>query len=256
MPTPTPWYTAGAELLARSRAHWKGFALFMVTGGLVGGVTALLRAPVYRSAAAFRAQSRPDTLSGSVPMGAQTNAQLLGDLLTSDTVLRRVARGRFPEAGPLTVEQLRRAILVAVNLRTAVVRFTVDARTPQLAQALAESTLAALTAANAALRATRVEEEQALFADRAAQAREALRAAERAGQEVEVARQVYVQLRVAEELAAVQEARNAPVVAVIDSPQPPSRPDRPRRRSAVLVGLLIGAALALLRFALEGTPRS
>ncbi len=66
-----------------------------------------------------------------------------------------------------------------------------------------------------------------------------------------MAQQIYVQLRVAEELAVAREARDAPTIEVIESPQLPVRPDRPRLRFAVLLGLVIGASLALVRFALE-----
>src|SRR2546426_925068 len=180
-----PWYAAGAELLTRSRAHWKSFALFLLIGGVAGGLTALLRHPVYRSGAAFRAEPRVDWQGSNVAVWVQPNAQFLADLLRSDTVLRRVASGTFPTNEHFTIGQLRGAINVSVNYRTWVVSFSVDARTPQLAQALAESTLAALTAANV-------------------------------------------------------------------SPQLRAQPDRPRRRPAVLLGLLIGAAVALVRLVLEG----
>jgi len=262
MSTPTPWYTAGTRLLARGRAHWRSVTLLTLVGGAVGGVTALLRAPVYRSEAAFRAQSRLETPGGTVPVGAQTNAQFLADLLTSDTVLRRVAQGAG-SGGP-SVDRLRQAIHVSVNLRTAIVRFSVDARTPQLARALAAGALAALTDANAALRAARASEERALIAARTAHAREQLEAAQRAlrarGEsqrlEADVARQVYVQMRVMEEMAAAREARNAATVGVIESPQLPVRPDRPRRGTAMLVGFLVGAAVALLRLLLEDDART
>ena len=231
--------------------------LLTLVGGAVGGVTALLRAPVYRSGAAFNAQLRLDTQGSNVPVGVQTNAQFLADLLTSDTVLRRVAHGAGP-GGP-TVDQLRQAIHVSVNLRSFVVRFTVDARTPQLARALAETTLVAVTAANAALREARANEARALIAARTAHAKDEYQAAERAlraqGEskrlEADVARQVYVQMRVVEELAAAREDRNAPTIGVIETPQLPTRPDRPRRGSAMAVGFLIGAAVALLRLVLE-----
>ncbi|PYP70585.1 MAG: hypothetical protein DMD41_14630 [Gemmatimonadetes bacterium] len=263
-----PWYAAGAELLARSRAHWKSFALFLLIGGVAGGLTALLRHPVYRSGAAFRAEPRVDWQGSNVAVWVQPNAQFLADLLRSDTVLRRVASGTFPTNEHFTIGQLRGAINVSVNYRTWVVSFSVDARTPPLAQALAESTLAALTAANAALRQSRADTERALYADRAAHARDELRAAEHAlaanghsaprqrqadqlKRAVDIAQQVYVQLLLEGELAALQEARSAPVVAVIDSPQLPAHPDRPRRRTAVLVGLLIGAAVALVQLVLQ-----
>jgi len=233
--------------------------LLTLVGGAVGGVTALLRAPVYRSGAAFRAQLRLNTEGSNVPVGVQTNPQFLADLLTSDTVLRRVAQGAGSGGGGPSIDQLRQAIHVGVNLRSSVVRFTVDARTPELARALAESTLVAVTAANATLRETRSNESRALIAARAAHAKDEYQAAERAlraqGEskrlEADVARQVYVQMRVMEEMAAAREERNAPTIGVIETPQLPTRPDRPRRGSAMAVGFLIGAAVALLRLVLE-----
>jgi uncharacterized protein involved in exopolysaccharide biosynthesis len=232
----------------------------MVVGGVAGGITARVRAPVYRSAVVFRAQQGRE-----VQGGARTNAQFLADLLISDTVLRRVANGA-PVDEHLTVDGLRRAIKVDVNLRTGVVRFTVDARTPQLAQALATSALADLSDANTAMRQTRAQQQRAFISQRTAHALEELQAAEQAlrasrGRDAatenrltltaHVAQQIYVQLRVAEELAVAREARDAPTIEVIESPQLPVRPDRPRLRFAVLLGLVIGASLALVRFALE-----
>ncbi len=233
----------------------------MVVGGVAGGVTARVRTPVYRSEMAFRAQQGRE-----VQGQARTAAQFLGDLLMSDTVLRRVASSAPPGDGRLSVDALRRAIKMDVNLRTGIVRFTVDASTPQLAQALAERTLADLGEANIALRQTRAQQQRAFIAQRTAHALEELQAAEQAlrasrGRDavredrltlaVHVAQQIYVQLRVAEELAVAREARDAPTIEVIESPRLPARPDRPRLRFAVLLGLLIGASLALVRFALE-----
>jgi uncharacterized protein involved in exopolysaccharide biosynthesis len=234
----------------------------MVVGGVAGGITARVRTPVYRSAVVFRAQQGRE-----VQGGARTNAQFLADLLISDTVLRRVANSAAPGDGRVSVDGLRRAIKVDVNLRTGVVRFTVDARTPQLAQALAESALADLGDANTAMRQTRAQQQRIFIAQRTAHALEELQAAEQAlraasrGSDAakqtrltlaaHVAQQIYVQLRVAEELAVAREARDAPTIEVIESPQLPVRPDRPRLRFAVLLGLVIGASLALVRFALE-----
>lgn len=242
----------------------------MLIGGIAGGASALLRPSVYRSGATFRARSRLEPQGGNAPVGTPANAQFFADLLTSDTVLRRVARATFPPPlqAQVSVGQLRQAIKVSVNYRTAVVSFSVDARTPQLARALAETTLAVLTAVNAAVRQTRADDVRASIGDRTTHAQEELQAAERALQTagrgksgaeetrlreaVDLARQIYVQLRVAEELAVAQEDRDAPTIGLIDPPQLPAQPDRPRPRSAVLVGLLIGAALALIRLTLAG----
>ncbi len=258
------------------RAHWKSVALFAAAGAIVGGITALLLPPVYRSGAVFQAETNSFTPIGGPLVGIaarQANPQFFGDLLTTDAVLRRVA-----EAEQVDIQELRQTLKVDVNLRTGVVRFTLGAGTPQRAKALAERSLAALGEVSLALRQASADPQRAFIAQRAARAREELRAAEQALQTfvrgrtgrnlaatqldeaqlrgaVDVAQQVYLQLRLQEEGAAVEDARNTPVISVIDPPVLPARPDRPRRRLAVLVGLLIGLSVALVRLLLEGERR-
>src|SRR2546425_11011934 len=101
-----PWYAGSAELLARSRAHWKSFALFLLIGGVAGGLTALLRHPVYRPGAAFRAGPRVDWQGSNVAVREQPNAPFLAEALRAETVLGRVAPGSFPTNEPLTIGQL------------------------------------------------------------------------------------------------------------------------------------------------------
>jgi uncharacterized protein involved in exopolysaccharide biosynthesis len=211
--------------------------------------------------------------------------------LTTDAVLRRVANDSFSwqgKAEPLaaiygydgqsdalrafnTVKKLRKAVKVDVNIRTGVVRFSIEARAPELAEAFAESTLAALNAANVDLRRTRAAAERQFTADRAEHAKEDLREAEQAladfyqrnrsisaspllqleeGQlkrQVDMAQQVYVQLRLQEEQAAVQEVRNTPAISVIDPPIVPAKRSWPSRRLAAGLGLVIGLTLAFIR---------
>src|SRR5207248_2280249 len=134
----------------------------------------------------------------AIPVGSQNTAQFFADLMTTDAVLRRVARATFPWEGsqaPMsavyhldhqpqalreynTVRKLRNAIGVSVNARTGVVRFTVEAWTPQLAAAIAETTLVALNAANIDLRQTRAAAERQFTSSRANAARQELEGAE------------------------------------------------------------------------------
>jgi uncharacterized protein involved in exopolysaccharide biosynthesis len=273
-------------------------------GGGAGGGTATLLPSYYQSGAAFQAETgSPAQLSGALaglasqfanlPLGSQNSAQFFGDLLTTDAVLRRVVHTAFPwerQQVPLaaiygldgqpaalresnTVRRLRKAIDVDVNVRTGVVRFTVEARTPELSKALADTLLGALNEANIALRQARAAAERTFTADRAVHARQDLAAAEqsladfygrnrvitgspvlqmeeaRLRRAVDMAQQVYVQLRLQEEQAAVQEVRNTPAISVIDPPIVPVRRSWPRRRTAVLIGLLLGVTVAGLRVA-------
>ncbi len=299
---PAEWYAALEALIKATRKHWRSLAGFAGLGGVVGGTTAFFLPSYYQSGAAFQAESTsPTQISGALAglasqignlqLGTQTSAQFFGDLLTTDAVLRRVVRARLPWRGQVvslaqiygfqdqpeglrdfnTVKKLRTALGVDVNIRTGVVRFSVEARTPELAQALAESTLAALNAANIDLRQGRAAAERSFTSDRADHARDELHAAEQAlaefyernrsiasspalqlqeGQlkrQVDMAQQVYVQLRLQEEQAAVQEVRNTPAISVIDPPLVPVKRSWPKRRVAVVLGLLAGAVLASVR---------
>jgi len=306
---PPVWSTVGDSLIRAVRRRWPLVAGFTIVGAVAGGITAVLLPSYYRSGAAFQAESAtPPPISGALAglasqigglqLSSQSNAQLFGDLITTDAVLRRVSAAAFPWKGGTaalssiyrydekapgwreyyTIQKLRKAIAVDVSIRTGVVRFSVEARTPVLAAALAESTLAALNAANIALRQARAAAERTFTAQRAADAQRDLAQTELALQRfyernraianapslqleearlkraVDMAQQMYVQLRLQEEQAAVQEVRNTPAISIIDPPLVPVKRSWPKRRLAVLLGALIGAAVILARFALQGTP--
>ncbi len=309
MDTPVQWYAVAETLLRQARARWRRLLAFALVGGVAGGGTALLLPSYYQSGAAFQAESNPSTpLSGALAgLASQVgnlqltapNAQFFGDLLTTDAVLRRLTSDSFPWRGRLvalpaiygfdgnpdglrvynTVKKLRNALTVGVTTRTGVVRFAVEARTPELARVLAESTLASLNAANVDFRRERAAAERSFTADRANHARAELHTAEQGlaefyqrnrsianspalqiqeGQlkrQVDMAQQVYVQLRLQEEQAAVQEVRNTPAITVIDPPVTPVRRSWPNRRFATIAGLMIGLALSSLSILLEKDQR-
>lgn len=303
---PAEWYVATRRLLEVARAHWRMFALFGLVGGGAGAVTAFLQPSYFESGAAFQAEtSQPTQLTGALaglasqignlPLGSQNSGQFFSDLLTTDAVLRRVARASFPWRGVTaslatiygfgdlpetlrdynTVRKLRTAVRTDLNLRTGVVRFSVEARTPELAAALAETTLAALNAANIDLRQTRAAAERQFTSGRADAARQELDSTERAlaafyqqnrvitgspllqmqeaklKRAVDMAQQVYVQLRLQEEQAAVQEVRNTPAISVIDPPSVPVRRSRPHRRVVALLGMAVGLLIAGVRLLLR-----
>jgi uncharacterized protein involved in exopolysaccharide biosynthesis len=299
---PAEWYAVAREALRQAHLRWRTFLAFALFGGAVGGGTALLLPSFYRSGAAFQAEtSVPTSVSGTLAglasqfgnlqLSGQNGAQFFGDLLSTDAVLRRLVHDSFPLEGRLAplsvlygldrtpdelleyniVKKLRRALIVGVNVRTGVVRFSVEGRTPMLAKLLADSTLAALNAVNIELRQERAAAERAFTAERATHAREDLSAAEEAltafyernrsignsptlqlqeGQlkrQVDMAQQVYVQLRLQEEQAAVQEVRNTPAISVIDPPLVPVKRSWPNRRLAVALGLLVGMMAGVVR---------
>jgi uncharacterized protein involved in exopolysaccharide biosynthesis len=309
-PSPAYWYEATRDLLLRARARWPFVLGCTILGGAVAAGTAMVLPSYYRSTAAFQAQATPQTQLpgalaglasqfGNFSLGNPENSpQFFGDLLRSDAVLGRVAQNAYPYRGevvPLTtiygfahdapamrdyrtVKKLREAISVDVNGRTNVVKVGIEARTPELAQVLAESTLAALNQANVDLRRGRAAAEHDFTVQRSNEARRGLDSAEfalvafyqrnrsisnspdlqmeesRLKRAVDMAQQIYVQLRMQAEQAALQEVRNTPVVSVIDPPLVPVKRSRPNRRLAVGLGLAVGLAIALTRLLVASPP--
>lgn len=310
--TATPsssWYQIARDLVTIVRARWRLVLTYTLIGGAVAVAVVLILPSSYTSTAAFQAESTPQTqLSGALAglasqlgnvslSSPQNSPQFFSDLVTTDAVLHRVARAQFPYQGRLTplstiyefdqdapamreyrtIKRLRTAIALDVNGRTNVVRVSIEARTPELAQALAESTLAELNEANIELRRARAAAEHDFTADRSAEARRGLDSAElalaafyqrnritsspelqmeesRLKRSVDMAQQIYVQLRMQAEQAGLQEVRNTPVVSVIDPPTLPVRRSWPNRRLGVVLGLAVGFTLSLARLLLT-TPR-
>lgn len=298
--TPADWYLVGRNLLRTARTRWKVLAGFVLLGSMMAGIVAFFLPSYYRANAAFQAEAGQSAqltggLAGlasqisNLPLGSQSNAQFFADLLTTDDVLRRVAGTTFRveqtsvplptiyafnrQSEPLrtynTVRKLRKALSVDVNIRTGVVRFSVEARTAELAQALAETVLVALNGANIELRQGRAAAERAFTSGRAKAAREDLDSAEQTlaafyqqnrvitnspnlqmqeaklKRAVDMAQQLYVQLRIQEEQAAIQEVRNTPALSVIDPPLLPVKRSWPKRARSVALGGLLGFVIAL-----------
>jgi uncharacterized protein involved in exopolysaccharide biosynthesis len=276
-------------------------------GATASGLTSFFLPSYYRSGATFQAEANtPPQLSGALAglasqfgglqlAGGQSNPYLFADLITSDAVLNRVARASFPWRGGSatlveiygyhdepeswgrykTTAKLRKAMQVNINVRPSTVRFSVEARTPDLAAAIAETTLAALNEANIALRQARAAAEQNFTTDRSQHARAELATAEsaltrfyernrvitqapglqmeeaRLKRAVEMTQQVYVQLRLQAEQAAIQAVRNTPAISVVDPPMLPVKRSRPRRSFAIAVGFAIGLMVAGTRLVLR-----
>lgn len=300
------WEDSGRRILRRALERWRLVALCSTSGAIAGTTTVLLLPSYYRSEAAFQAENNAPSLLnngvaglatqvGLLQLGSQNGVQFLGDLLPTDAVLRRVAHATFPGEGATTtlytlyrltdepearrdfdaVRQLRSSIDVDVNPRTNVVRFSLEARTPELAKALTESTLVALNLVLIDLRQSNGAAEQTFASERAALAQRELRAAEDSlaafsernravsnspalqmreaelRRNADMAQQVYVQLRVLAEQAQMQATRNTPTISVIDKPQLPILRSRPKRREGVALGLVAGFAVALTLLLLE-----
>lgn len=304
---PTGWYLTGAGLLAAAREHWKTVAGFGFLGALVATVTVLLLPPRFSAGASFQAENPSPAVMGGALAGiasqlgglqltTQSNALLLGDLLRTEAVLRRAARATYPWLGAhvplavvyrldgkpeglrdlLTVRRLRRFLSTDVNIRTGIVAFSVQARTPELALALAETLLVALNEANIGLRQARAAAERSFSGERAEDARAELTRAEdelaefyarnrivdaptlqmeetRLRRAADMAQQLYIQLRLQQEQAAIQAVRNTPAISIVDRPLLPARKSWPKRRLAVVAGLFAGLAIGLVRVVLTAT---
>ena len=295
------------RLIERSRIRWMSLVVFAFVGGVAGAAASYLVTPMFESSAAFQAEPTNNfqlqgslaglaSQLGGLPLGGGTvNAQFFADILPSDAVLRRVISDTFAWKGRnatlheiygvddklsplkdyLAVNRLRRAITSSVNVRTNMVRFTVEAPAPDLARALAEDLLLALNEVNIELRQARASAEQTFTAARAEAARDALAEAEaavtrfkqrnrsisgapalateerRLERNVDMAQQIYTQLRLQQEQAAVQAVRNTPAISIVDPPMEPVRKSRPKRKVAMLLGMFAGLCLGALRLVLE-----
>jgi uncharacterized protein involved in exopolysaccharide biosynthesis len=301
-----PWQQTVLQIVRRGRQRWRMLLVCSGAGALAGTVTALVLPSYYSSGASFQGENTPpSSLPGSVAglaaqvgilqLGSQNNAQYFGDLLSTDAVLRPVVRASVPWRqgfAPLStvygvadepaaqrefdaVRVLRKSLSVDVNVRTSVVRFDLEARTPELAFALAETTLNVLDRVLIDFRKSRATAEQSFSGDRADQAQRELRAAEDSltvfsernraianspslqmreaelRRNIDVAQQVYLQLRLLAEQAGVQAVRNTPTITVIDQPVVPVRRSRPQRRRTAALGLAAGFALAIVVLLLD-----
>lgn len=175
----------------------------------------------------------------------------------------------------VTVNKLRRSLRSSVNSRTNMVRFTVEAPSAELARALADGIIGALNEVNIELRQARASAEQSFTSARAEETRKDLANAEEAltrfyqrnrsiqgapalateekrlVRNVDMIQQIYTQLRLQQEQAAVNAVRNTPAISVVDPPLAPVRKSRPKRRVAALVGIFAGLCLGGLRLVLE-----
>jgi uncharacterized protein involved in exopolysaccharide biosynthesis len=306
LPGQPVWFLLAKRAIDSVRRAWGLFLTFSLIGGLIALVTTYALPATYRAGAAFQAEATPSVQLGgglssalnAIPglqIGGTTSALLLGDLLRTDAVLRRVIEDSFPwrdgtvslariygydrKQAPMrdyrTVNKLRNAIAVDVDIRTSVVRFSVEARTPELTRALALALIAAIDTANIRLRQERARAERAFTAERSDEARQELATAEgllatfhsrnrvitgsplleleeaRLSRQVEISQQLYLQLRLQEEQAAIQELRATPSISVIDPPVLPVKPSWPRRKLAVIAGVIVGFSLALIRILLK-----
>jgi uncharacterized protein involved in exopolysaccharide biosynthesis len=171
-----------------------------------------------------------------------------------------------------TMTKLRDGVSTDVNIRTGVVTFTARGRTPEMAKAIGDSILAAVNDFNINIRQSRARAEHVFAEGRAAAAAHDLLVAENAladfnarnrvitspllqtqgdrlRRAADVASQVYLQLKLQAEQAAVQQVRDTPALTVIDPPTLPVRPSSPRK-PVTMFGTALAALLAAIAYLL------
>jgi uncharacterized protein involved in exopolysaccharide biosynthesis len=300
------------------RRRWAAIGTALLVATAVVAV-ALLQPRRFTSSASFVPQAPAQAVSGlssvasqfglNVGEGANTDSPAFyADLLLSQTVLEAVADGSYtvvvdgerrtaPLADLLGIEAenaalrrheviryLRRHLGSSVTPKTGAVVVSATMPWAALSQQVADRMLALVGEFNRERRQSRAVAERRFTEQQLAEARAALRAAERQleaflvrnrqfdrsptlefererlAREVAVRSQRYMTVSDAYERARIEEIRDTPVLTVIDAPRVPVLPDRRylalKGLVGLTVGLVLGVALALVRHLLAATQRS
>ncbi len=172
---------------------------------------------------------------------------------------------------------LQRSITTGISLRSGLLRVTVRARDPQVAQAVNQRLLAVIDSVNRARVRSQASEERRFAESRADEASQALFEAERDLQryeernrgwrqspatvteygrrqrEVSLRQGAYTTLAQAAEQARLDEVREAPAVSIVEAPSRPVRPVSRHLAILVPVGAMGGVLLALVGVAIQGS---
>jgi uncharacterized protein involved in exopolysaccharide biosynthesis len=169
-----------------------------------------------------------------------------------------------------TVRRLRGATTVRPSRETAVVRVEVRSPSPALSTQLVQRILESVNEFNLSRRQSRAGAERKFVEERLSQARSELLAAEqglqeflqrnrtfqnspelmfrhdRLQREVDMRQQIYTSLGQAYEQARIEEARDVPIVTILDRPVEPVRPEGRKVVGRTLFGLLLGGFVAVV----------
>ncbi len=309
--TPRPGLGTFLRTIADLLEQWR--LVFGLPFGLavVTAIISLIVTPYYRARTSFIVDAETRTLQGAgglaglasqfgLNVGAQGNEspQFYADLAKSDEVLLAVGSARYPvpdhpdsttplwamyrikspaapRARETLLKRLRGDVLTDVSLTTGLVVLQVDAPSPALAAAVADTLLGALNRFNLERKQLRSRESRRFLESRVEQAKGDLRQSEdslrifrernhlyqqspdlmlrdqRLQREVDLRQQIYVTLSGAYEQARIEEVRDTPTLTVVDPPRAPYDKVRPRRKVLVLavgfIGLIVSVGVGLLR---------
>lgn len=203
--------------------------------------------------------------------------QAEADLATVFDVSEKVPATRRDAA----VQALSDRISASVSARSGVISFTVTAPTPALAAQIATRIIEEVNKFNVERRQSAVRAERTFTERRLMDAKTTLRDAEnrlqdfllrnrtyaasptlvfeheRLSREVASRQAIASFLGQAYEQSKIEEVRDTPVITVLESPEPPSRPDPRGALSRAILGLLVGAMVGVaLAFAREWSRRT
>lgn len=203
------------------------------------------------------------TLETSFPVDSAAGA--LRPLLDILGVDGKTPRARLEDG----VRELDELIVASVDKRTGVISLRVQSRSPVVAAGVANRMVDLLDVFNLDRRQVQSREQRRFTGERTGQAQEELRGAEaallrflqanreylgsplleyqhsRLQRDVQVKQEIYLTLAKAHEEARIAEARDIPVITVIDSAVTPVRRSFPRRKLNTLLGLLLGGIIGL-----------
>jgi uncharacterized protein involved in exopolysaccharide biosynthesis len=210
--------------------------------------------------------------SRSVLEGTLQSSYSVGDsagprrtLLDILEVKGSTARGRLEDG----VRELDDHIVASVDKRTGVINLRVKSRSPAVSAGVANRMVELLDVFNLDRRQVQSREQRRFTGERTKQAQQELRDAEAAQlrfleanreyrgspvleyqasklqREVQVKQEIYLTLAKAFEEARIAEARDIPVLTVIDSAVTPVRRSFPRRKLNTVLGLMLGGLVGL-----------
>jgi uncharacterized protein involved in exopolysaccharide biosynthesis len=175
----------------------------------------------------------------------------------------------------LAIKQVDGDVEASFDIKTNLVRLTVDAEWPELSAAVANRVVSLVNAFNLEQRLTRARSKREFVEGRLAEAQQELRDAEtrlrvfyeqnrqwrsspaltyaegQLSRQVDVAADMYMTLRREFESARISEVNDTPVITVVDAAVPPRRPLWPRYAVAFVAACLVGSVLGFVLAALD-----
>lgn len=286
--------------------HRRAIAAGALAGMLLAAGKAFTNPRTYTATASLLPQSGSNNAGNLAGLAAQFGVTIgsepshspafYADLLEAPELLGHVAEAKYPSGAgdsanliailgitdgtpaqqrERAIRELQRVIRVNTGRETGMVRLTVTAGSPLLANQIATRLLETLNDFNLRLRQEQARAEQTFARERLDEIEAELRMAEdrlrvflrqnrvyrnspdlmaeyeRLERDVSMRRQIYMSMQQAYEQARIDAVRSTPVISVVERPSIPASPDSRRTVPFAVVGLLLGsmagAAVALVR---------